>query len=395
MTIDLNFGPWLEPFAASRQVIGVELQGHGHTADTERPMTIEALADDVVALLDHLEITETDLFGFSLGGLVAYAIALGAPTRVGKLIVASADAHRPPGRESAPIDDERMPTTADFQAMHDAYDAVAPEPAHFDEFAAKTSKAVHEFPGWTDELRSMQVPTLLIFGDRDFSPLPDVVEMFELLPNAQLAVLPGTTHMGVWRRPDEVFALIMQVPRGVLRGSHAAAAGLGVCLGIRGDPTCRWRSRATKSSNLIRAFRFGKGGRARDSPPFPDYSREQSRPRMVPTGWAIAGIADAADRDPHRPRGRWVPLLCSCPELPTAASGSPMRPAPNVAHLIDPLDVEETLSASVSAVAPSPIGPYREQHCLIAREDPNAGAPDLAADSMTQDVGACHEPPRP
>jgi pimeloyl-ACP methyl ester carboxylesterase len=160
LTIDLNFGPLLEPLAANRQVIAVELQGHGHTADTGRPMTIEALAGDVVALLDHLGITEADLFGFSLGGLVAYAVALGAPARVGKLIVASADAHRPPGRESAPLDQDRMPTQADFQAMRDAYDAVAPDPAHFDQFAARTSAMVHEFPGWTDKLRSLQVPTL-------------------------------------------------------------------------------------------------------------------------------------------------------------------------------------------------------------------------------------------
>ena len=208
MTIDLNWGPLLESLAASRQVIAVELQGHGHTPDTDRPMTIEALAGDVVALLDHLGVPEADLFGFSLGGLVAYAVALGAPTRVGKLIVASADAHRPPGRESAPIADDRMPTPADFQAMRDAYDEVAPDPTHFENFAARVPAMVHEFPGWTDELRSLQAPTLLIFGDRDFSPLPDVVEMFELLPNAQLAVLPGTTHVGVTRRPGELLALI-------------------------------------------------------------------------------------------------------------------------------------------------------------------------------------------
>jgi pimeloyl-ACP methyl ester carboxylesterase len=208
MTIDLNFGPLLGPLAAGRQVIALELQGHGHTADTDRPMTIEALAGDVVALLDHLGIAAADLFGFSLGGLVAYAVALGAPARVGKLIVASADAHRPPGRESAPPGDDRMPTPADFQAMRDAYDAAAPDPSHFDELAAKTSAMVHEFPGWTDELRFLQVPTLLVFGDRDFSPLPDVVEMFEMLPNAQLAVLPATTHVGVTRRPREMLALI-------------------------------------------------------------------------------------------------------------------------------------------------------------------------------------------
>ena len=101
-----------------------------------------------------------------------------------------------------------MPTPADFQAMRDAYHAVAPDPAHFDELAARTSAMVHEFPGWTGELRSLQAPTLLVFGDRDFSPLADVLETFELLPNAQLAVLPATTHVGVPRRPGEVLALI-------------------------------------------------------------------------------------------------------------------------------------------------------------------------------------------
>lgn len=208
MTIDLNFGPLLEPLAASRQVIALELQGHGHTADTDRAMTIEALAGDVIALLDQMGIAEADLFGFSLGGLVAYAVALGFPARVGKLIVASADAHRPPGRESVPLDQDRMPTPADFQAMRDAYDAVAPDPGHFDEFAARETALVHEFPGWTDQLRSLQVPTLLLFGDRDFSPLPDVVELFGLLPDAQLAVLPDATHVGLTRRPGEVLALI-------------------------------------------------------------------------------------------------------------------------------------------------------------------------------------------
>jgi pimeloyl-ACP methyl ester carboxylesterase len=208
MTIDLNFGPLLGPLAASRQVIAVESQGHGHTADTDRPLTVEALAGDVVALLDQLEIAEADLFGFSLGGLVACQIAVSAPARVGKLIVASADAHRPPGRESAPLGEDRLPTQADFQMMRDAYDAVAPDPAHFGEFAAKNEAMVHTFRGWTDELRSLRMPTLLIFGDRDFTPLPHVVEMFELLPNAQLAVLPGTTHVGVTRRPGEVLALI-------------------------------------------------------------------------------------------------------------------------------------------------------------------------------------------
>ena len=108
-------------------------------------MTYASVNGDVIALLDQLEIPEADVFGFSLGGLVAYAIALAAPSRVGKLIVASADAHRPPGRESVPPGEDRMPTPADFQ---------------------------------------------------------------EMKARAQLAVLPGTTHIGVMRRPERVLAVI-------------------------------------------------------------------------------------------------------------------------------------------------------------------------------------------
>jgi pimeloyl-ACP methyl ester carboxylesterase len=138
------------------------------------------------------------------GGLLTIDLSFGP--LLGPL--ASADAHRPPGRESAPLDEGRLPTPADFRAWRDAYEAVAPDPAHFAEFAAKNSAMVHEFAGWTDELRSLRMPTLLIFGDRDFTPLPHVVELFELLPDAQLAVLPGTTHVGVTRRSGAVLALI-------------------------------------------------------------------------------------------------------------------------------------------------------------------------------------------
>jgi len=210
LTIGLSFGPVLGPLAAGRPVIAVELQGHGRTADTDRPMTIDVLAGDVIELLDQLEIGVADLFGFSLGGLVACALARRAPDRVGRLVVASADPYRPPGRESAPIDDKYLPTQADFELMRDAYLAVAPDPAHFEKSAARVTAMVHEVPGWTaDELRSLRVPTLLVFGDRDFWPLSDVAELYGLLPDARLAVLAGATHMDVIRRPDELLALIL------------------------------------------------------------------------------------------------------------------------------------------------------------------------------------------
>ena len=209
LTIDLNFGSMLAPLAATRQVIAVELQGHGHTADSDREMTIDALAGDVTGLLDHLGIAEADFFGFSLGGLVGYEVAFSAPARVGKLIVASADARRPPGRESVPVGEDRLPTLDDFHVMRDAYTAVAPDPAHFEEFAARNAAMVHKCPPRTaEELRSLRVPVMLIFGDRDFSPLPDVLESYELLPDARLAVLPGTTHMGVMGQPALLLSLI-------------------------------------------------------------------------------------------------------------------------------------------------------------------------------------------
>ena len=209
LTIGSNFGPLLEPLAANRQVIAAEFQGHGRTVDNGRPLTMDALAGDVVALLDHLGIGRADLFGFSLGGLVAALVALSEPGRVGKLVIASADPHRPPGRESRLPGPDRLPTEADFQAMREAYEAVAPDPGRFSDLPARTEALVHTVAPWTEEqLRSLATPALLIFGDRDFSPLQDVVELYDLLPDARLAVLPSTTHMGVIQQPRELLALI-------------------------------------------------------------------------------------------------------------------------------------------------------------------------------------------
>ncbi len=156
----------------------------------------------MTGLLDALGIASADLFGFSLGGLVAFAVALAAPRRVGKLVAASADPFRPPGRESEPLGEDKLPTQADFEAMRAAYEAVAPDPGHFEKFAARASAMVHEYPGWTaEQLGRLRTPTLLVFGDRDFTPLPDVAELYGFLPDGQLAVLPATTHMGVTRHP--------------------------------------------------------------------------------------------------------------------------------------------------------------------------------------------------
>jgi pimeloyl-ACP methyl ester carboxylesterase len=212
LTIDLTFGPLVRVLAEEHRVIGVELQGHSHTADIDRPMALEALADDVAQLLDHLGLDKADIFGFSLGGLVAMTLALEHPSRVNRLIVASID-HRPDHAEMLRPDDPdmvgRLPTAGDFQAWHDEYRRVAPEPSAFRRVAEKTSTMVAGLIGWADdELAAVSLPVLIVVGDTDFVPVEHAVEMCNLLPRAELCVLPGTTHMEVTRRPAQLLAAV-------------------------------------------------------------------------------------------------------------------------------------------------------------------------------------------
>jgi pimeloyl-ACP methyl ester carboxylesterase len=207
LTIELTFGLVVPLLAEHHRVIAVELQGHGRTADIDRPMTFGHLAADVVGLLDRLHIEQADIVGFSLGGLTAYELLVHHPRRVRRAVVASADHRNDRGGEVHP---DRLPTEADFAAMRDAYASVAPDPAHFAVFAEKTAAMVHGFGGWSDEqLRAIEVPVLVLIGDTDFILVENAAEAAELMPNAQLAVLPGTTHMGVTR--SELFAPVVEL----------------------------------------------------------------------------------------------------------------------------------------------------------------------------------------
>ena len=214
LTIDLSFGNLLPELAAGRRVIATELQGHGRTADIERDIDPRFLAADVAALLDHLGVGQADVLGFSLGGGVALQLALDHPDRVGRLIAVSvsyaSDGFHPEISDPAQhATSTRMPTEDDFRQMRAAYERLAPDPGHFGEFAAKVSQAAVSLQGWTPaELGSISAPTLLVFGDHDFIRLEHAVQMHGLIPGAQLAVLPGATHMGVLRRADLMVPLV-------------------------------------------------------------------------------------------------------------------------------------------------------------------------------------------
>jgi pimeloyl-ACP methyl ester carboxylesterase len=214
MNAETCFGAMIPQLAKAHQVIAVDLQGHGRTADSDRPITLTNLATDVVGLLDHLGLRRADLFGFSLGSLVAIEMAVTQPTRVGRLVLASghirADGYHPEIQDPEQMGvSPRLPTEEDFAAMQAAYEAVAPHPDHFFPFLEKLQPVVSAFDGWSDSaIRAIPGPTLLIVGDQDFVRLEHAALMLDLFPGAQLVVLPGTTHMQVIQRTDSVLAFV-------------------------------------------------------------------------------------------------------------------------------------------------------------------------------------------
>jgi pimeloyl-ACP methyl ester carboxylesterase len=212
LTFEGSFGDVLPWLTRGRRVIGVELQGHGHTPDTGRPMSIDRFADDVAELLARLDIEQADLWGFSLGALTATGVAVRHPAKVRRLVLAAVHI-RPDGYHpeiTAPEqDDFRLPTEQEFAAWQAAYKAVAPNPDDFFPFLERMQPVVHDWPGWTDdEIRSITAPTLLVIGDRDFVRLDHAAEMLDLFADCRLAVLPGTKHTEVMQRSDVLRAAV-------------------------------------------------------------------------------------------------------------------------------------------------------------------------------------------
>jgi pimeloyl-ACP methyl ester carboxylesterase len=214
LTIDLNFAALIPTLAERHTVIGVELQGHGRTADIARQITPAALAKDVVGVLDSLGLDRAHVFGHSMGAGVALELAVSHGHRVRRVVAASASV-RPEGMHEDLTDpakmatSTRMPTAKDFADMQEAYARLSPHPEHFDEFLATLSASNADLQGWSDEqLAGIAAPTLLIIGDRDFTTVEHAALMLELIPGSQLAVLPDTTHMEVTRRPELLLPML-------------------------------------------------------------------------------------------------------------------------------------------------------------------------------------------
>jgi pimeloyl-ACP methyl ester carboxylesterase len=221
-TIGTSFGKVLPQLASTRRIIAVEQQGHGHTADIDRPFSIEQWAQDTTALLRHLGIEQADFFGYSSGGAVALEIALRSPALVRKLVWAGGTSYRRDGLYPELLKgfEAMKPEDLDGSPFQQAYASIAPHPEQWHRLVAKIADLDRRTQGWSREtIASVKAPALLIIGDSDIVRPEHVVEMFRLLgggvvgdlvglPRSQLAVLPGTTHVTLTDRAEWLTSMI-------------------------------------------------------------------------------------------------------------------------------------------------------------------------------------------
>ena len=225
MTTD-SMGPLLHGLATTRQVIAVEQQGHGRTADADRPITYEQMADDTAALARHLKIGHADVVGFSMGAGIGLQLAIRHPSLVRKLVAASAAFTRD-GMHAEAVEMIPAVTPEMFAGSprETEYLRLAPNPGDFSKLVEKLVRLLSTPFAWAEEdIRGIAAPTLIVVGDSDIVRLEHAVELFRLRgggimgefsgpPASQLAVLPGTTHLippgvGVIDRADWLLAMI-------------------------------------------------------------------------------------------------------------------------------------------------------------------------------------------
>jgi pimeloyl-ACP methyl ester carboxylesterase len=219
--IGTSFGKLLPGLAQSRRIIALEQQAHGHTADIDRPFSMEQLADDTAAALQQLGVASADIFGYSLGAGIALQVAIRHPELAHKLVLASVT-YNSDGFHPGLQDGMANLKPEDFAGtpFYEEYLQIAPHPEDFPRLVGRMKQLDGEVQDWPAEvIKAITSPALLIFGDSDVIRPEHAVEMFRLfgggvmgdmvgLPHSQLAILPGTTHITVVQRVDLLLAII-------------------------------------------------------------------------------------------------------------------------------------------------------------------------------------------
>ena len=215
------FGPILPTLAERHQVIAVDLQGHGRTADIDRPIDIRLMADDIAALIDQLGLEKPDVVGYSLGGGVALQTAAKYPDKIGKLVAVSINTR--PDALAPALRAQQGQVNASAMAfmkntpMYELYQRVAPRPDDFPRLLDKIGESMKKDFDYTDDVRNLKVPTLLVSADADMAPPSHSVEVFKLLDGGlrdggwmvenrpkgghAMAILPGLTHYNIFASP--------------------------------------------------------------------------------------------------------------------------------------------------------------------------------------------------
>ena len=206
---------------ADHQVIAPDLQGHGRTADIDRPIDVRLMADDIGALIKHLKLEKPDLLGYSLGGGVAFFTAVKYPELVNRLVMVSANIRRDAipaemlaqqGQVSAAAAESLKDTP-----IYEVYRRVAPRPEDFPRLLDKIGESMARDFDFSDEVRGLRVPTMIVCADADMAPPSHYVDAFKLLDGGlrdggwmgegrpkgghALAVLPGLTHYNLGESP--------------------------------------------------------------------------------------------------------------------------------------------------------------------------------------------------
>jgi pimeloyl-ACP methyl ester carboxylesterase len=221
-----TMGPLLPGLAATRQVIVPEMQAHGRTADIDRPITYEQMADDTAGLMRELGIEDADIVGYSMGGAIGLQVAIRHPELARKLVMISSgfasDSAHPEALEMFPSISPEMFAGSPIEAE---YKRIAPHPDDFPNLVWKLKDLdTTEFSWPEEDIRAIAAPTMIVVGDSDVVTLEHVVKLFRLrgggvmgdlsgLPEARLAVLPATTHFvppgsGILDRSDWLLAMI-------------------------------------------------------------------------------------------------------------------------------------------------------------------------------------------
>jgi pimeloyl-ACP methyl ester carboxylesterase len=214
------FGPNLPALAKGRQVIAVDLQGHGRTADIDRPLKPQLMADDIAALIKHLKLDRPDVMGYSLGGGVATFVAIRHPELVRKLVIVSANFKRSAIYPEMLAQQEQVrPEAAEFMKqtpMYQLYASIAPRPEDFPRLLGKIGDMMKVDFDYSKEIAGIKAPTMIVAGDSEMFPPSHAAEFFGLLgggkrdggwdgsgrPSSRLAILPGMTHYAMGSAPE-------------------------------------------------------------------------------------------------------------------------------------------------------------------------------------------------